>query len=168
MARLNRTTPDLSDYPDLVVIYLGMRVLSLRGMGTLRRLGKEIRRSVQAAPDGLLLHENLTYSLLPPHIGMRQYWRDLDAMEKWTRTGFHRQWWSTYLRDPAGTGFWHETYFIGGGMEAIFVDMPGPVGMLSFAPNVPARGAMFSSRQRAGRAGSVPEAVVGEHDLEPV
>jgi hypothetical protein len=35
MARVNRQTEDLSDYPDLVVIYLGMQVYSLRGLRAL-------------------------------------------------------------------------------------------------------------------------------------
>ena len=39
MAALNRTTVDLSDYPDLVVIYLGMRVEEPRGLETLQVLG---------------------------------------------------------------------------------------------------------------------------------
>jgi len=167
MTRVNRTTPDLTGFPDLVVIYLGMRALNLRGVRTLRRVDKQIRQSVSDEPDGLLRHEMLIYSLLPPHVGMRQYWRDLDAMERWTRTGTHRQWWTDYLRDPAGTGFWHETYFIGGGMEAIAVDMPDPLGMLSFAPIQQARGAMFSARQRAGQVGSAPSAVIPEHEFEP-
>jgi hypothetical protein len=38
------------------------------------------------------------------------------------------------LRDSGGTGFWHETYFMRGGMEAIYDDMPRPVGFLNFAP----------------------------------
>jgi hypothetical protein len=25
-----------------------------------------------------LIGENMVYSLFPPHVGMRQYWRDLD------------------------------------------------------------------------------------------
>jgi hypothetical protein len=173
MARLTRTTPDLSAYPDLVVIYLGMRVRNLRGLGTIRRVGKEIRRAVQEGPDGLLRHENITFSTFPLHAGMRQYWRDLEALERWTRSGIHREWWSTYLRDPAGTAFWHETYFIGGGMEAIFVDVPEPLGMLAFAPEMDARGPMFSARSRARRTGAtpadaVPTPVVPEDDLERV
>jgi hypothetical protein len=35
MSHVTRTAVDLSDYPDLVVIYLGMRVRTLRGMRTL-------------------------------------------------------------------------------------------------------------------------------------
>ena len=79
---LNRTTADLSTYPDLVVIYLGMRVNEPRGLTTLASFGRRIRRSVQAQPDGLLLHENLLFSLFPPHAGMRQYWRDFDSLKR--------------------------------------------------------------------------------------
>jgi hypothetical protein len=56
-AKVQRTTVDLSAYPDLVVIYLGMRVNSLRGLKTLMRLGPAIKSAVAAKPDGLLLHE---------------------------------------------------------------------------------------------------------------
>jgi hypothetical protein len=97
----NRTTADLSSYPDLVVIYLGMRVNSLKGLATLMSFGPRIRKSVQDQPDGLLLHENLLFSVFPPHAGMRQYWRDFDSLERWARTLPHRQWWQQFLRDRA-------------------------------------------------------------------
>ena len=58
----SRETADLSAYPDLVVIYLGMRVEEPRGLETLERLGPAIRAAVEDQPDGLLLHEDLTYS----------------------------------------------------------------------------------------------------------
>jgi hypothetical protein len=35
----------------------------------------------------VLLHEDLIWSLFPPHVGMRQYWRDFDSLESWTRSG---------------------------------------------------------------------------------
>ncbi len=44
--------------------------------------GPKIRKSVEAHPDDLLLHENLLFSLFPPHAGMRQYWRDFDSLER--------------------------------------------------------------------------------------
>ena len=72
---IQRTTVDLSGYPGLVVIYLGMRATTLAGLAALLRTGREIGQSVQAGPDGLLLHENFVFSLVPPHLGMRQYWR---------------------------------------------------------------------------------------------
>ena len=57
--KVNRVTVDLSPYPDLVVIYLGMRVNSLRGLKTVFQFGPRISASVASKPDGLLLHENL-------------------------------------------------------------------------------------------------------------
>jgi hypothetical protein len=116
--KVNRRTVDLNAYPDLVVIYLGMRVNRLAGIKTLFGMGPQIANSVNARPDGLLLHENFLFSMFPPHAGMRQYWRDFDSLERWARSDPHRQWWTQFLRNSGGTGFWHETYFMRGGMEA--------------------------------------------------
>ena len=149
--RVNRQTVDLSSYPDLVVIYLGMHVNRLTGLKTLMGFGPQIADSVSAQPDGLLLHENLFFSLFPMHVGMRQYWRDLDTLLAWTRSEPHRTWWKNFLRDSGGTGFWHETYLMRGGMEAVYDDLPKPVGMMRFAPVHPARGAMFGAAHRAGQ-----------------
>jgi hypothetical protein len=96
---------------------------------------------------------------------MRQYWRDWDSLEKWARSEPHRVWWQNFLKDSGGTGFWHETYFLRGGIEAIYDDMVAPVGMMKFAPLKPARGPMFSARSRAARAGETPVAAVTEREL---
>ena len=64
---------------------------------------------------------------------MRQYWRDFDSLERWARSVPHRRWWQQFLRDRGGTGFWHETYFRGGQMESVYIDMPG-TGLAKFAP----------------------------------
>ena len=149
--RAERQTVDLTAYPDLVVIYLGMRVRGPRGLLTLFGLGPQIQKSWKAKPDGLLLHEDLVWSLVPVHLGMRQYWRDLDSLERWTRSEPHRRWWQDFLKDSGGTGFWHEAYFMRGGVDAIYDDMARPSGLARFAPAEPARGAMFSARHRAGR-----------------
>jgi hypothetical protein len=149
--RVERRTVDLSAYPDLVVIYLGMRVNRLSGLRQLVKIGPQIQRSVDARPDGLLLHENLLWGLFPLHVGMRQYWRDFESLESWARTLPHQRWWQDFLRDSGGTGFWHETYFRGGGFEAIYDDLSslsGPPGLARFAPTVPAQGRMFSARDR--------------------
>ena len=37
----------------------------------------------------------------------------------WSRSAPHRDWWTNFLRDSGGTGFWHETYFMRGGIEAM-------------------------------------------------
>jgi hypothetical protein len=159
---------DLSAYPDLVVIYLGMRVNRAAGLRTLLGFGPRIRDAAGQQPAGLLRHETFILSLIPPHLGIRQYWRDFDALERWARSEPHRQWWQAYLRDTGGTGFWHETYFMRGGIEAIYDQVPHPIGLATFAPIVTPRGAMFSARRRlhlAGEANLTPalaeEAVYG-------
>jgi hypothetical protein len=153
MARTQRNTVDLSSYPDLVVIYLGMKVRTLRGLGTLFKFGPRISAAVDLKPEGLLLHESIMYSLFPIHTGMRQYWKDFQSLESWARSLPHEQWWKEFLRDSGGTGFWHETYFMRGGMEAIYDDLGGLFGFSRFAPTQPARGPMFNARKRLGLQG---------------
>jgi hypothetical protein len=155
---VTRRTVDLSQFPNLVVIYLGMRVNRLTGLKTLIGFGPKISSSVAAQPDGLLLHENMFYSLFPMHLGMRQYWRDLESLLSWSRSEPHRQWWKNFLQNTGGTGFWHETYMMRGGMEAIYDDIAGPIGFMQFAPVKVARGAMFGAAQRIAKP----------HDAEPV
>ncbi|HET8826490.1 MAG TPA: DUF4188 domain-containing protein [Terriglobales bacterium] len=164
--KVNRQTVDLSGYPDLVVIYLGMRVNTLTGLKTLFGFGPKISKSVAARPDGLLLHEPIIYSIFPMHAGMRQYWRDFESLERWSRSEPHMLWWKQFLRDSGGTGFWHETYTMRGGMEAIYDDVPKPVGLSAFAPVSQARGPMFSARTRARIAGQESKPpVIPEGDL---
>jgi len=149
VSKPERYTVDLAEYPDLVVIYLGMRVEEPRGHQTLETLGPQIQAAVEEEPDGLLLHEQLIYSEEPLHVGMRQYWRDFDSLEAWSLTLPHKEWWTEYLRDRGGTSFWHETYFRTGGFESVYVDVKDPpVGMGLFAPRAPATGPMFSARRR--------------------
>lgn len=163
-SRVERQTVDLSAYPDLVVIYLGMRVNTLTGIKTLLGFGPKITNSAAARPDGLLRHEMMLYSLFPPHAMMRQYWRDMESLLKWTRSDPHREWWRNFLRDSGGTGFWHETYLRRGGFEAIYDDVQQPIGFAAFAPVVPARGAMFGSAARMGQH-YASEPVLSEKDL---
>lgn len=162
--KVDRKTVDLSNYPDLIVIYLGMRVNRMTGIRTLMGFGPKIFKSVAEQPDGLLRHENLIISLFPVHLAFRQYWRDMDSLLKWTRSDPHRQWWQRFLKDAEGTGFWHETYFRSGGMEAVYDDVPEPVGLAAFAPVVPARGPMFGAAARGGKNSSA-QPIVEEKDL---
>jgi len=66
--------------------------------------------------------------------------RDTDLLLAWTRSYPHRQWWQTFRRDSGGTGFWHETYFRRGGVEAIYDDIPTRLELAAFAAVVPAGG----------------------------
>jgi len=158
-----RRTVDLSAYPDLVVIYLGMQAKSLRGMKTLISFGPKIQQSLTPTPDGLLHTDlNIVFSLFPLHIGFRQYWRDFPSLEKWTRELPHQQWWKDFLQDSQGTSFWHETYFMRGGMEAIYLDVPGRLGFTGFAPTTAPKGGMFSARRRLNLEGEGLAAPVKE------
>jgi hypothetical protein len=96
---------------------------------------------------------------------MRQYWRNFDALEAWARSTPHREWWRDFLRSSRGTGFWHEAYFMHGGMEAVYDDVPVRLGFGQFAPVQPARGPMFSARTRAKLAGDPSPPVVEEAEL---
>lgn len=162
--KVSRRTVDLSQYPNLVVVYLGMRVNRLTGVKTLLGFGPRISKSVAERPHGLLLHENFLFSLFPVHAGMRQYWRDMESLLTWTRSEPHRVWWKNFLKDSGGTGFWHETYLMQGGMEAIYDDVAEPIGFMRFAPVKPARGAMFGASHRVARPID-GEAVVSEKEL---
>jgi hypothetical protein len=165
MSKVARQTVDLSAFPNLVVIYLGIRVNAWTGLKRLLSLGPQIKDSVNQKPDGLLLHENFIFSLIPLHLGMRQYWRDFDTLEAWSRSAPHREWWRDFLRSSGGTGFWHEAYFMRGGMEAVYDDIPGRLGFGQFAPLQPARGAMFSARNRAKLTGEPVVPAVQEAEI---
>jgi hypothetical protein len=165
--KVQRQTVDFSAFPDLVVIYLGMRVRTLPGLKTLLGLGPQIDKAGAGRPEGLLHCENnIIFSLFPLHLGMRWYWRDYESMERFTRSEPHRVWWQKYIRDSGGTGFWHETYRLKGGMEAVYVDVPKPVGILAFAPAAAARGKAFSARQRLGLGGEEPASPEGTAEQE--
>lgn len=165
---VDRRTVDLAAYPDLVVIYLGMRVRMLKGLMTLIRTGPRIDRAGTVRPSGLLHYENnIIFGFFPLHVGMRWYWKDFESMETWARSETHRLWWQQFLRDSGGPGFWHETYFMRGGMEAVYDDVTGrPVGFQAFAPNVVARGSMFSARSRLRVPGDTPPQPPGTTEEE--
>ena len=82
---------------------------------------------------------------------MRQYWRDENSLFQWTRSDTHRQWWQSFLKDSGGTGFWHETYFRRGGIEAVYGDVPENIGLMTFAPVLPARGPLFWRSSEGGK-----------------
>lgn len=164
-----RLTVDLSQFPNLVVIYLGMRAASPKGFLTLLGFGPKIQQSVKDKPEGLLLHEDMLYSLFPLHVGMRQYWRDFDSLERWSRSWPHQQWWKNFSKDQGGAELWHEAYFIQGGMEGLTTRFNKPYGLWSFAPHLQARKGMYSSRQRLKIQGrdTVP-APISEAEYYPV
>lgn len=147
----DRRTPDFSAYPDLVVILLGMQVRTLYGMKTLLGFKRPIEQAGAARPDGLLHAENnIVFSTFPMHIGMRWYWRDAASLEAWSRSEPHKIWWRTFMHQSGGTGLWHETYHMRGGMEAVYADMGRPAGFAAFMPMRPTRGSMATRHAAPG------------------
>ncbi|HQT88508.1 MAG TPA: DUF4188 domain-containing protein [Acidiphilium sp.] len=137
---------DLSAYPNLTMVLLGMKVTRLVGVRTLLGFGNSLGTMARSRPDGLLHHETFLWRL--NHVGIRQYWRDFEALEQFTRSEPHKSWWRSFSRDPAGTAFWHEAYQRGGGMEGIYLGLPKPIGFGAFAPLRARTGGYASSRQR--------------------
>ena len=140
-----RTSVDLSAHPDLVVVYLGYRTTTWRSLKALFGIGRGLRAMATDKPDGLLAHEPVLFGL--NHIGMRQYWRDLESLEAFTRSDPHKGWWREFGRDPGGAGFWHETYRRAGGMEAIYPNIP-PLGLAPFSAARAPVGSFITSRER--------------------
>src|ERR1051325_7049551 len=95
--RVQRATVDLGGYPDLVIMYLGLSLRSPRGVFTILKFMRRIRRAVHAKPAGLLLHEIVFF--FPLTFGLREYWRDFDSLEAWAGAAPHRAWWKEYLQD---------------------------------------------------------------------
>ena len=145
-ATVRRQSVDLSDFPDLVVVVLGLRVRRLRGLASLLGIGRGLTSIRKTPPEGLLADEQFLFGL--NHIGIRQYWRDLDCLERFTRSEPHKAWWRDFLHDSGGTGFWHESYSARGGIEGIYINMPGPVGLGRFAPARTPVGPFMSARGR--------------------
>jgi len=151
----NRVTVDLAAYPDLTVILLGLEITSPRALLSLGRIGRGLAEIASKAPDGLLHHQRLSRGWRQP--GFIQYWRDFESLERFTRTNPHAAWWRHFMAKHRGCGFWHETYSARRGFEAIYVDMPSPLGFGAFAPNITPTGPFASSRKRLGRNGNVSQ-----------
>lgn len=146
MPKPKRRTVDLSGFPDLVVIYLGYRASTPRGLLSLLRIGLGLKKIQAAEPTGLLAHE--FFLLGPFHVCFRQYWSDLKSLHQFTHAGQHAEWWASFGKDTQGGGFWHETYCRSGGMEALYINMP-VIGLGRFAPAVDPL--QSTTAQRLGR-----------------
>jgi hypothetical protein len=152
-----RVSVDLSDYPDLIVIYLGMQPLSPRGLWTVIRTANDVRKMLHDKPDGLLRHENtLTlngFFSLSWSYGFREYWRSFDDLERWARESVHAEWWRKMVHDTGGTMIWHETYAMQGGIDAIWgsTSRVENLGLAQFAPVIQAKGSSYSARKRLQR-----------------
>jgi hypothetical protein len=146
-ATVARRSVDLSAYPDLVMVLLGFRARGVRGLFSALRIGRGLSAIARDLPEGLLDHGQFLWGI--NHIGIRQYWRDLESLERFTRSEPHAGWWRDFLRDNGGAGFWHEAYSRGG-IEAVYLDMP-PTGLARFAPERTPTGPFLTTRGRIER-----------------
>ena len=142
MTPVDRRTVDLSAYPDLLVVILGMRVNAWTGLKRLLGLGPQIAKSARAKPTVccFMRFSILAVSATRGNAPILARFRIAGTLDTF-RTTPRR--WRNFLRDSGGTGFWHETYSMRGGIEAIYDDMAVPVGMMKFAPLIAARGSCF-------------------------
>jgi hypothetical protein len=67
-ARRTRFTVDLSDYPDLVAIYLGLRVNSIRGLLPALEFGPKLKQAVKDNPPGLCRSYGASPQFLTAHL----------------------------------------------------------------------------------------------------
>lgn len=150
MQNHRRFTVSLKDYPDLVMVVLGLEIRNPRALLSMPLIGRGLGLIAATAPDGLLHHQAQRYGWR--HLGFRQYWRDFDSLERFTRSVPHAEWWRHFMARYRGCGFWHETYRMRGGIEAIYVDMSEAPGLASFAPPCEATGPLKTSRMRLVRS----------------
>jgi len=143
-AAVARRSVDLSPYPDLVMVLLGFRVRGLRGLLSVLRIGRGLKAITRDRPDGLLEENLFLWGI--NHVGIRHYWRDLESLERFTRSEPHIRWWRSFLKDNGGAGFWHEAYSRQG-IEAVYLDMP-PLGLAKFAPERTPTGPFMTTRGR--------------------
>jgi len=160
-----RRTVDLSPYPDLVMILLGFRLRSLRAVPTFFRLGRGFAEIARHPPEGLLASDNFLFGW--NHLGIRQYWRDMETLSRFTRTSPHAGWWGRYATNFGGAGFWHEVYCARGGVEALYLGMPETgFGLGRFARAARPEGPLKSSAGRiaADRAHRGPAPFPASHE----
>ncbi len=142
-----------------------MRVNAVTGIKTLLGFGPKISASVEARPDGLLLHEEHFCIRYPPRRHATVL-AGLESLGRWRRSRAAPHLVADLPARRRRDGFWHETYLRRGGVEAVYVDMEKRTGMAAFAPLEPARGAMFSARKRASVSDpAAADSVVSESEV---
>ena len=145
---VDRQTVDLSAYPELVVIYLGMRVNTLTGLKTLAGFGPKIARSVVDQPDGLLLHENLIFSLLLPMLACASTGGTLRLWSAGRGRNHIGSGGSNFCATPEGQASGTKRISNGVVSRRSMNNIPQPIGFLRFASVQPAKGGMFTARDR--------------------
>lgn len=138
---------------DFVVLLIGARINSLRGLRWVRALSAMNRmlRELSEQPEKGLLGYRMGFPTIV------QYWRSFDHLEAWARDpdDTHARAWRDMYRagfiEDGSAGIWHETYRVRAGeYEAIYGNMP-PQGLAALAEPQPL-GRTASARDRIAAA----------------
>jgi Domain of unknown function (DUF4188) len=124
------------------------------GVKTLFGFGPKIEGSVADRPDGLLLHENIFYSLFPLHFGMRQYWRDFESLERFTRAEPHREWWKQFCETLVGLVFGTNFILHEAVLKRSTSISSDPLAFFVLPKRYLRKGCVFSARERLHRDGA--------------
>lgn len=126
-----------------------MRGHKLGGLWTVISLRAQVHKALDAKPNGLLFHESFAFSLLPLHIGLRQYFGGtlsplIDGLARFP-TGNGGK---VLLRTRVEPGSGMRRIWYGGRAEGIHNPMREPFGFLQFAPAVSPERKMSLARGR--------------------
>jgi hypothetical protein len=153
MKRVIATLPETVE--ELCLLRLGILARSASAWWFARRLRSAIAaESRRAATEdaGLLGSEFFAFDLR--HFGVLQYWRSFEALEAWSHTPPHSEWWRRAverMRTKGDLGVYHETFLVpAGAIESIYMNCP-PVGLATFGTLGEPVGMMTNSRGRLGR-----------------
>jgi Monooxygenase af470-like len=126
---------------DFVVLLIGARINSLRGLRWARSLNTMNRmlKELSAAPEKGLLGFRMGFPTIV------QYWRSFEHLEAWARdaSDTHAKMWrdiygAGFLQDGSA-GIWHETYRVRAGeYEAVYGNMPAQ-GLAEISDPIPLR-----------------------------
>lgn len=154
MKRLAFTLPD--SVSELCLVRLGIQVRGLRALFHAYRLAGAIDRAAGEAirnQTGLLHSERWISGR--SQFGVLQYWASFDALETWSHSPPHSEWWRAALermRTRGDLGIFHETYLVPRDqIESIYLGCQ-PVGLSTFGVPHEPMGTMTTSRTRLGKA----------------
>lgn len=151
MTRVTARPPE--GVTELCLVRLDFQARGLPALWYAAKLGRAIDRSAAEAIKagaGLLRSERFAFRV--GHYGVIQYWRGFDAMEAWTRTPPHSEWWRgavERMRKRGDFGVSHETYLVPRDkVEAIALGCSEPAGLFAFGVTGGATGDDTNARGR--------------------
>lgn len=156
---MNRTTASLPESVDeLCFVRLGIQIRAWSAWPYAVRLGRKIERSATAAiASGAGLLGSEQFSMGWNHFGVLQYWRSFEALEAWSHSAPHSDWWREAverMRTRSDFGIYHEAFLVARGhVESIYMNC-NRVGLATFGTLGEPTGPATTGRGRLGRGRS--------------